>query len=186
MTIVVLIVFICGIVLISQIGKASTSQSTTPTPTSQERLLIGQHIYIGSIKTTKEFKANPSAEYHETLTINCNLLDCFDGSFGGTIYLSENNIDTDIEGNLISDVNSLGFPDRERMQYVINHFGNAGALIQFTNPNYTPCLNCIGWDPKWQFYALVSTDGSLKGIEFSPDHYPSDFHPDGEFSLSLQ
>ncbi|SRR5258708_14164327 len=101
--------------------------------------------------------------------------------FSGTITESEfNRAVTTTKGSVVDNINSLGYLDKERLQEVINEYGSTGTLIMYTNP-YQLNGNNIFLDS--HFYALVSQDGVLHGINFDPHHDPRHLRPDGDFTL---
>ena len=103
-----------------------------------------------------------------------------DTFFGTT---TENDFDeavTIAQGTIVDDIDNLGYTDRERLQELINKYGSAGTLIMFTDPDQLNGYNIILHS---RAYALVTQDGILHGIDFDPDHNPTDLNSDGDFTL---
>ncbi|HWS84971.1 MAG TPA: hypothetical protein VN207_12020 [Ktedonobacteraceae bacterium] len=102
-------------------------------------------------------------------------------TFSGTMTESMfANAVTTTKGHIVDNINSLEYLDKQRLQEVINMYGNAGTLIIYTNPYQ---LNGDSVILNSRLYALVSQDGILRGIDFNPSHDPRNLRPDGNFTL---
>jgi len=152
---------------------AATSQLQAPTSIGLTSVFTAgstwqgtyyQHDYVGNYQTPMILR-----------------IDNIQGTtFSGTI--TESALDkavTTTKGSIVN-INSLGYLDKERLQEVINEYGSTGTLIIYTNP-YQLNGNNIFLDS--HFYALVSQDGVLHGIDFDPHHDPRHLRPDGVFTL---
>ncbi len=102
-------------------------------------------------------------------------------TFSGTTTESMfDNAVTTTKGNIVDNINSLGFLDKKRLQEVINMYGSARTLIMYTNPYQLNGNNIFLGS---HLYALVTQDGVLHGIDFDPNHDPSNLRPDGNLTL---
>jgi hypothetical protein len=102
-------------------------------------------------------------------------------TFSGTTTESAfANAVTTAKGINVDNISGLGFIDKKRLQEVIKIYGSAGTLIMYTNPDQLNGNNIFLGS---HFYALVTQDGVLHGIDFDPNHDPSNLRPDGNFTL---
>lgn len=156
-------------------ASVATPTQPPPAPTSTPSVFT-----VGSTWQGTYYQHNSVGNYQTPLTLH---IDNIQGNtFSGTTTESAfNNAITADTGTIVTDINSLGSPDKERLQEVINKYGSAGTLIMYTDPYQ---LNGNNVQLNAQLYALVGQDGTLHGIEFDPTHDPSNLTPDGDFSLS--
>jgi hypothetical protein len=102
--------------------------------------------------------------------------------FGTTTETNFANAVTITQGTIVDDIDNLGYVDKERVQELINKYGDAGTLIMFTDVEQLNGVNIVLHS---RAYALVTQDGILHGIDFDPDHDPVDLNSDGDFALYL-
>ncbi len=103
--------------------------------------------------------------------------------FGTTTETNFANAVTITQGTIVDDISNLGYLDRERLQELINRYGNAGTLIMFTDTEQLNGGNIVLHSCA---YAFVTQDGILHGIDFDPDRNPVDLSPDGDFTLYIE